>query len=179
MMHIMRYVVLCILLFVLLTGCITVDLGDDADVEKVSDEPEVEIEDTAAEEEFEDEDSMIDELVKDYPKKTVEITAYQFGFEPNVIYAKVGEIVHINLVSRDVIHGFTIDEFWKYGKPEDGIIAFKNKEAMDKYKKAYEQFSNYSFGSLYGYPEKDIAHFYSKFRSPEEFYADKYLWLGL
>ena len=43
--------------------------------------------------------------------KTFDVEAFQFGFEPDVIKVKKGDIVRVNVQSRDVPHGFNIKDY--------------------------------------------------------------------
>ena len=43
--------------------------------------------------------------------KQFEITARQFGFEPNTITVNKGDMVKLKITSVDVVHGFAINEF--------------------------------------------------------------------
>lgn len=58
----------------------------------------------------------IEEFKKDPEKyisriKEVDLEAFQFGFSPDMITVKKGDIVKIYATSRDVAHGFSIKEY--------------------------------------------------------------------
>lgn len=61
-------------------------------------------------------DKSIYDLVKDQPDvyiqkiKEIDVEAYQYGFKPERMTVKRGDIVTIKLTSRDVMHGFFIKE---------------------------------------------------------------------
>ena len=50
--------------------------------------------------------SAIGAVVKEF-----NVTAFQFGFDPGIISVNNGDIVKLNIVSRDVTHGIAINEF--------------------------------------------------------------------
>ena len=81
-------------------------------------------------------------------------------------------------IDKLIDEGYILHESWKFrpNDVDDYMIAFRNEDAIKQYDKASKLHNPYAFGSLYGYPEKDIANFYSLFRSPAEFYTDKKLW---
>jgi heme/copper-type cytochrome/quinol oxidase subunit 2 len=50
----------------------------------------------------------------------VKVATFQFGFDPNVIQANLGDEIVIHLTSRDVSHGFYLDGYGIQEKVEAG-----------------------------------------------------------
>ncbi|WP_319370685.1 cupredoxin domain-containing protein [uncultured Ilyobacter sp.] len=42
--------------------------------------------------------------------RMIDVETYQFGFEPNYIVVNAGEKVKLNFTTRDVVHGFMVEE---------------------------------------------------------------------
>jgi cytochrome c oxidase subunit II len=56
-------------------------------------------------------------------ERVVKITAHKFEYEPNEIHLKVGEPVVLELISKDVTHGFNIPDLGLRADLEPGETA--------------------------------------------------------
>lgn len=79
---------------------------------------------------------ILDTLAGSSGEKIIEVYAYQWGYEPNIIRVKQGEYVRIMLYTRDVSHGLYIEGYdvggiviLADGRPPYTEISFKADKA--------------------------------------------------